>query len=745
MSLAAPAAALAQSTGSPPADVATEASQSASLEEVVVSTRRREEASQDVPAVVVALSSDQLASGGVRRLEDVQALVPGLVFSTATRGPHIAMRGAANRQGGLGPPVGLFQDGVALADAQVRTGPIDVSRVEVAKGPQSTLYGRATLAGAINLVTNNPTQEFEAEVEAGAGMSSVHDETIGHVRGFISGPIFGDQLLARLVVAKDYREGFLYDPVHDWRGASSDRTFARLKLLWAPTDDVEIIFTGETFEDHQTLGVTFFDQPPPHNRLPWADTRPATEFTGPIDFGKNIWDTGFSEKPFGTQRASSFSVSVQWLTGIGTLSSMSSYVDSTEWVNNDLDGSVYPVTTGYYDIAEETFSQEIRLSGGDRLSYMTGLYYFGQDRDTSSRHPDFPFLSFGPGSPQYNNGTRFQYSDGNTRDVRSFAAFGELSYDLTDRLNITAGARWTRDDVSGYAAQRVVSVTGIENVTLAPFYREKTFESVTGSVSAAYHLTDDILGYASYSHGDSPGGFNAGGSQAIASIPFDPQKVDAVELGLKSTVLDDRLRLNVAVFNNDYSDLQVARGQILPNGQFVNITSNAAEARAYGADLELQAVLGEHWRASVGYSYLRAKIDKFFLTVGTPSTQDLSGQPILRSPEHTGTVGLTYHQDVGAGTLTLGGSLYFSSKIGAHDYIAPPAVGLPVYTGETSGYNVVGLTGSYAWSDWDVSAYINNVFGEQYITTGYLNTYTQLLLGSAGEPRTFEVSIRRKF
>ena len=648
------------------------------------------------------------------------------------------MRGSGNRLGGQ-ITVGVFQDGIFLSNSQIAKGPIDLQRIEIAKGPQSTLYGRATMAGAINMVTANPTDEYFASVDVGAGGSSVFNERLWHAKAILSGPLFGDRLLGRLAISREQRDGYVVDPVSGARGLSYDRSFARLKLLYRVNENLDVKFTGEILEDHPVHGASFFNQPAPTNQIPGAKFSGAGAFDyvrNPIDFGESIWDTRFTRQLTAKLFDQNFNLEVGWDTPIGTVTSMTNYSINKSYSETDLDGTQYKVIEYRYPSNETRSSQELRLAGGDRLKYLGGVFFLRTDSASETS------IGFGPGATSWASNIAVQYTPSQNH-LKSYSAFLQLGYDITDQLNLTGGVRYGADKLVATANTQTFSPAGIRTIVFGPFQRGAEFNAIQGNIVGTYHFAPDILTYASYSRGDRPGGLNNGTNAIIASATFQPEQVDTFEVGFKATMLDRRLRTNIALFDNSYNNMQVSRNQAF-GSLIINTTANAAKAKARGLDSEITVVINPQFRITAGYSHINAKITDFELTAASLATQSLKGQRILRAPKDSGTIGIAYTNQVGPGDLNLGASYYFSGSY-ANDYLVPPTLGMPIQNGDTDAYGTLGLTASYSVGPWEVSAYVNNLLKAQYVAAAGNNYYNQLNYAFPGEPRTFEISLKRTF
>ena len=268
----------------------------AQIESVVVTARRKVERLQEIPASVAAITGDKIAN--MTSLAEIQSLVSGVTFKTFGPIPTVGIRGFGNRTvagNTTNSTVGIFQDGVFIAPPLVVIASrIDTERVEVAKGPQSTLYGRSSFTGAINIVSNDPAKEFGGYVDAGYGASSVHGENLWHVRGAVSAPI-NDTLSVRFFGLREARDGYTYDSANGNRGNSYDREIGRVKVLWQPTADIAARLTLTGIKDNLPLGLV-------HAGLNPAPAAPGgvqqvifgnnanPAIPAAITYGKDVWD-----------------------------------------------------------------------------------------------------------------------------------------------------------------------------------------------------------------------------------------------------------------------------------------------------------------------------------------------------------------------------------------------------------------------------------------------------------------------
>jgi iron complex outermembrane receptor protein len=729
----------------------------AQLESVVVTARRVVEKLQEIPASVAAITGDKVAN--MSSLADVQSLVSGVTFKTFGPIPTVGIRGFGNRTvagNSTNSTVGIFQDGVFIAPPLVVIASrIDTERVEIAKGPQSTLYGRSSFTGAINIVSNDPAKELGGYVEGGYGASSVHGENLWSVRGAVSTPI-NDKLSVRFFGLREAREGYTYDAANDNRGNSYDRKIGRVRFLWEPTGDITARLTLTDINDNLTQGLVHAGR----NPTPAApggvqqvifgnNANPAVPAA--ITYGKDVWDaTGqYVEPMYGRTKGQQATLDLRFKTPIGELASLSDYQHSEQDLKVSLDLTPLNVARGETPFEEYRASQELRLSNQiGPVNYLAGGYYLlSRNRQSGDTGPDFDHASIvlNPGALLYDIVRRNAiYQPSNLR-TEAFAVFGQLGYDFTQQLNLTVGLRYGKDKLSGSAGTYFRTIAGTIIAAPTMVYRETEFNATTGNVNLNYKFTPDIVGYASYAKGNSPGGFNSG-AFAAAQYNYSPQRVNAFEVGVKSQLLDRRLQLNAALFNNQYSDLHLTQNAFV-DGALVSRITNAGKAHGRGLDLDVVGVLSKEWRAGLQYTYADSKITRYDLLPAPALQVDFTGVPLVRSPKHSANASLTYRTAIGPGRLSLTAEESYSSSY-TNDYQGVPATAtgpqrLALY--RTPGYATTNLQGSYSWGDWVVSGYMRNVFNKQYIASVLAFDAVSYPQELPGEPRTYGLSLKYQF
>jgi iron complex outermembrane recepter protein len=709
----------------------------AALEEVIVTARKREESLQQVPVTVSALTGAQLEASGLKSMSQLTQTVPGIYMTSFGTGqPLVAMRGNVNRLVGT-PGVGFYTDGVFTANSsQFGHGPVDVARVEVLHGPQGSVYGRNTIAGAINLITNDPTSSFEGKVAAGYGGSSQSGDELWHTHALISGPLT-DSLEGRVVYERSRRDGYLHDPTSGVRLGSSGADYVRGKLKWTPTDTTTIRFTAEYEESSAPRYEAFFYFP--------GGVHP---FLGAVPPGQAVttWHPGVSgpfyeirakagRNPFTESTMARGYLEVAQETPIGVLTSITSYADSKFELSQDADVTQYDIVDIFIDRDIKTISQELRLAGSaESWNWLAGLYYLHDEAIDVTTQTFYPLSRF------YQGGLAEQITD-NDETTQSYAVFGQAGYEITPQLALTLGARWSQDDKEAPLFGSLQAPSGAINAIYVN--REASWSSTTYSASLNYDWTDHIMTYVSYGTGFKAGGFQQAVNLSVASTYYSPEKVAQTEMGLKSELWQGRARLNLAAYHLKYEDLQVNNLRFFGTTP-IQLIQNAAGAKVIGADVEFKVRLTDAFTFSLADTYLAtAKIEGFSSLGGFPSIENFR---MPRSPKNSITASLDFEQVLANDfTLKLGSSYAYRTEfVNELDAVRKPdgsysTIPLP-------GYGLLGLTGELSRGPWDASLYVRNVTDKEYWTAGTNSGGGRNFpFVTWGEPRTWELSLTYHF
>ncbi|MCH4894784.1 TonB-dependent receptor [Sphingomonas sp. SFZ2018-12] len=642
--MGAPVGAMAQDAG-PPAD--TEAQTDDPLPgDIVVTARRRAESLQDVPISISAFGEDALSNLQADTLSGIQYATPNLYLDQGDAGNAVIYIRGVGQNDSLAfadPGVGVYVDDVFISRSQAAFLEVfDVERIEVLRGPQGTLYGRNTIGGAIKFVSTRPTRDVTAYGEVGYGN---FDSLI--LKGRLSGPIAGDTLRAKVAFAYSKRDGYNQNSFTGQDDGDVDTLSGRVSLLFEPSSDVEFLLSADGRVDRPDTSRSPVRETPITGAIPGGlVTFPASPGDYQVDTNAN----GLSD-----QTGWGVALTSRWFVNDKvTVESITSYREFRFDLNLDTDGSRLPILDILLNQDQRQFSQELRLTyeDPDNLTFTGGLYYFYDDDTTFSGVDNgaatifgFPVTLFGFASSSLAE-TR--------QETNSYAIFGDATYQLTDRLSISAGLRYTTEDrSSGRLFENFFNpaISTIRNtppflagvgVAGRPINGEASFDAFTPRGSISYQASDDVLLYASASRGFKSGGFDGRASTDFAFQPFRPEFVWSYEGGAKTSWLDGRLTLNGSVFYNDYTDVQVTSfGSDPVTGVFVSLFTNAASASAWGAELELLAQPTDGLAITGSLGLLDANYDRFDILVGGVVT-DVSDRRVVNAPDFNASLGATY-------------------------------------------------------------------------------------------------------
>jgi iron complex outermembrane receptor protein len=637
-----------------------------SLEEVLVTARRREESMQDVPIAVSAFSAEELRMLQAEDLAGLQGTVPNLNL--------VQGRGSANSANiyirGIGQPdalqtfdpgVGVYLDDVFVARIQGALFNLyDVQRVEVLRGPQGTLYGKNTIAGAIKLISKKPPQELAGQAELGYG-----DYDYFSAKGYLGGPItdtFGASVAGVYVT----RNGINSFPALDRDYNDIDTAAGRVILAWDPTENLDVNFAADYTRSRNELnlgrpeapltqlnlatGRTTVLQPAP--TTPWNNTV-ATSFTG---------NEGQQMDNWGTALTVGWQINDAWL-----FKSITAYRSLEPDNYIDIDASVYELGDVFVGVDQDQTSQEFQLLySSDRLEAVVGLYYFGEDITSDQFAWADDLLKFGPVP------ITFTRTVNDKLNTDSYAAFGQATYRFTDRWSGTLGIRYTDESKDYYRTTSTFFGAPLSGLNGTFVYKDdESWTAWTPTIALDYKLTDDTLLYGSATEGFKSGGFNGRANSAAEASSYDPEYVWTYEIGAKNTLSDGRLRLNADVFYSDYTDFQArVSDQFIPATgapSFAFPVLNAGAMDIYGAELEATWIPIDELNLQAQVGYLHADYREFTETVRGPS-----GQPIERdrskdeppfAPEWTARLAAAYTLSLaGNGGLTLSVDMIYRAK-----------------------------------------------------------------------------------
>jgi iron complex outermembrane receptor protein len=579
--------------GEPPA-AASGGGRLAVVEEVVVTAQRLEENAQSVPIAITALTAEDLEA---RQVNDVEALAQVAPNLDIAPGQANSLTLAINIRGQVevtnvptvDPAVGLFLDGNYIARVTgANLNLVDIERVEILRGPQGTLFGRNTIGGAINIVPNKPEKAFGGTVELLAGNYDRYALT-----GVLNAPVLGERGAVRIAAQHTEHSGFARTVVLDEDLNDDNTDFVRAQFRLSPEDrwDLNLALDYSDTSAHNQW-ITMLAAEAPATLLPAASGHPEDSmenYRDPVTTRTHAsYDGGFDSRTRGASATFTWPLATHTLKGIVAFRDLDQVI-----VGTDLDGTPYDVATQLrQDQAERQESFELQSYGrgfNERLEWIGGLYYFDE---RVTRHGLANTLA--PISTIENN------NSGNVHNM-SRSIYLQLAANLSPSLRVQAGARHVRDtrQLTSFNSlwNQGVETCGLDaaildspetcRATLPP----RKFDYVPFNLSIDHSPRDGLLWYAKYSRGQRAGGYNFRVTESLGALPFEPETVDAWELGLKSDLLRGRLRLNTALFRTDYQDIQLTQVALDATQRPVVVNVNAGSARIEGGEVEVTASL----------------------------------------------------------------------------------------------------------------------------------------------------------
>jgi len=720
-----------------PVAVAQEAEQEEfNIEEVVVTARRREERLQEVPLSIAAFSAAEIEAKSLVSLRDVGQFTTNFSFynqgQAGNSGAVVYIRGIGQSDPNIfwDPGVGIYLDGVFMGRMQgVDLSLLDLERIEVLRGPQGTLFGKNTIGGAVSLVTTKPGDELSGYAEATVGS---YDRLDG--RFSVDIPI-SEGFAMKLAGSSQNRDGF--GKRLDWFTGDQidemgdvDRLNGRAAFNWTPSENVGVLFSLDSAKIREfgaVREVILFTEPPLAGLMNmFVDPQYNAD-----NFATDRYSTSYASNSNANELdAWGASLIVDWGLAKVDFKSITSYRENESVNGTDPDGSFYNLIDLIQDVDQDQFSQEFQLSGlsfGDKLDWVAGLYYFEE-----SAFSDEKLLVYRELLDIISLDISFERLI--WVDNKSYAAFGQGTYNVNEKLGLTGGLRYTYEDKAVGRAQLRQETGSI----LVPFSATgETYSDVTPRLSIDYKWSTRLMTYASFAGGYKSGGINGGATSDAAFVPFDPEYVWTYELGLRSESADQRLRFNASLFYSDYEDIQftVIRGDP-DTGQPITVVDNAAKARIKGFEMEFMAVPTPRLLLSAALGYIDAEYTE--LEEGLPISTDTK---FVKTPEWSGTISAQYTVPLASGARFDGRIDWAYKSDIEHDQLNSP-VGLQ------EAYGLLNARLSYTSVDnkWSLSLFGTNLTDERYImaATDLSNT---LAFGEVqwARPSEWGVSFRYNF
>ena len=656
--------------------------------EIIVSARRRDERLIDVPVAVTALSAQDIERLQAVDLSGLQGASPNLNIvqgrgSAASANIFIRGIGQPDALQTFDPAVGVYVDGVYLSRIQgalLNLG--DVERIEVLRGPQGTLYGKNTTGGAVSIVSRKP--DLDTVKASGSALYGSYNQIL--LNGFVSAPLVGDKIALSIAAQYDKRDGLVTDPRTGMEYNDRDSLSGRAILRAKPADSFELILSGDYTRQRNALTLGYATAPLLQTSLFPAGIKTLV----PAEpYGKYDYKASTSFKNGEGQRLDHWGVSLtaNWdLNDQFTLSSITAYRKLRPDLFIDIDASQAELGDVFVGLDQHQFSQEVQLKWDlGRFKGVVGVFYLNENVASHQEAFADDLFTFLGGPVTF---TRFIDDEQNTK---SYAAFGQATYDFTDRLALTAGLRYTHEDrrynrftttASNQAFLNNVSFRFPDNLP-PPLNADDTasFGAWTPMVTLSYKPTPDSLVYATASRGFKSGGFNGRANSlndltlVVNGTPtlvtrFEPETVWTYEGGAKASLMGGRIKLSGAAFYSDYKNFQarVGGGVVGSTGVFPVI--NAGALTIWGLEFEAAVRPVPQWNLRVAAGYLNAEYDEFndgrrvppSSFSCNPTGNAITCQPAF-APPLTVTLGTDYAIPLGsAGSLTIGGDARFVDR-----------------------------------------------------------------------------------
>jgi iron complex outermembrane receptor protein len=695
-----------------------------SLAEIVVTARKREEKVMDVPLSIVTFSAADLDARNAGDLRALGDSIPNVIIGTSNtdRGQNIVIRGISTVARSIGQETGVavYLDGVYTGRTETYNQELaDISQVEVLRGPQGTIFGRNTTAGAINLTTIKP-----GETPTGSATLNFGNFGLAEGMGFISGPLKEGLLFGKISLYGATDTGYATNYFNDSKAGTRNDTGGRFALRLTPNDDLDVTLSGD-YTRHHNYPYRFEVTTGAFGLIPgpftFDEAYPSSERTDNGGIALNIEDQ---------------------LAGGYTLTSITSWRESQWTDHNDETWNGQHLSFSDYTQHSDYASQELRFASPAkaRLEYVAGLYYSYEYSTTHTPVSIGDDLASIFGIP---NGLESFDLRSNVR-TNSYAAFANASYHFNTDWTLTAGGRYTWDKKHlNYQQFDPDGLGFVPNIgPVSPSYSAGKF---TPTASLVYAITDHLNVYATYSSGYKSGGFNVDTLSTVNRIQFGPERVNNYELGAKGQFLDGRIQTTFDVFHMDYSGLQVTQ---YDPASFSNFIGNAATAKINGIEFDALGRISSAWTVSGHIGVLDTRFNKFIDQYGN----DLAGERLTFAPKFSGSVSTSYTAPISDGIAAYINaeynyqSLMFSQY---NDIQHTPADMLPAY-GLLNGS--AGM--SFGHAKWRVELRGKNLTNKLY----EINKTTQLPLlsflppynyeettTSYGMPRTYGVGLKARF
>jgi iron complex outermembrane receptor protein len=660
------------------------------LETMMVTAQKKEENVQDVPISMDVFTDIQLEDAGIEDISDLVRFAPNVHLQESSAENVLIIRGISSFDTSIYSPAGFYVDDVNYPlHYMYNTDLFDLERVEVLRGPQGTLYGRNSESGVINLVTKQPDNYFRAKVLSEYG--SYNSWRFG---ANVSGPIAKDKLYLGVALQYKLSDGYMENKFNDNdETAEKDHKNGRATLRWTPTEDWDISLIADAMDtDDQQIGYRYRTGPF------------ATDY---YDISHNITDEYSKQEGNGqTLRLKYKGDSFNLLSVTGLRNYEHKYTLDTD--NTADPGPWFNWGDACFKYEIEHMSEEFRISSPDNhgpFEWLMGVYGFKEETDISQER-----MAWGMAADT-------------DIDIDGYAAFGQGTYTLFDKLHLTAGLRFDHQDLKG-------KMKG--NGMVGPIDQDKDldYDEFLPKFSVGYDFSKDIMAYVSASKGYMVGGYNYGYMPTSEdAFYYDPEYTWNYEAGMKSSWFDKKLLANLSIFYIDIDDKQVVEWSMTMGTK----VENAAKAHSQGIELELQARPVQGLDMFAGFGYTESKFDDWKALQKDGTMYDYEDNYLPNAPKYTYNLGAAYRHISGLfGRVDLlgTGEFYGDNK----------------NTLKQEDYELVNLRLGYEGDNLGISFWCTNLFDEEYVTALY--DMTNMGLGELvqdGEPRMLGVTVSYRF
>jgi iron complex outermembrane receptor protein len=742
-------------------------------DEIVVTATRRDVSVQEVPYSLSVISDADIEALQIRDLSDIARWTPGLVqVDQGARDANLLIMRGLNSSAINAPELlrnsqgdrvsTYFGEVPVYADLK----PIDLDRVEVLRGPQGTLYGTRSLGGTVRYIPKQPnSKEFTVDANGRTyGMSESDD--LGYDGSLvINAPLIEDTLALRAMLGYLYKPGFIDqnylvneagvscpepffvdagctpDDLHSKKDTNDETTkSARFALLWNLTDALDATLSWQ--HQDQEIGSRQINTV---DSMAVIDSDPITPGVQPLQTGK--YENGLRFEEPNDRENNIYNLTLNYDAGDVELVSTTSYTTYDDNGSRDQTDLLllfgfgdFPALSAYTkDITkDDIFTQELRLvstAPDSQWDWIVGGFYQSGDFDQSS-------TEFAPNHPWSLTPDDSVTFISTTRDTDEVAIFGELGYQLTERLHILGGARWFDVDDS------IVTLTWFKDLDPTPpdpITGDGNDSDTLFKLGADYTFTDSLLGYMLFSQGISLGGVNTGAGLTDDERFVKPESVDNYEIGIHSSWFDNALIVNAAAFYMDWTDLQLES----TSDNFQPITGNGSGAESKGIELEARAALGEHWTLGLGYAYTKAELTDSCVDLADWDSTNKScpiygvvtedGDRLPGAPEHQGSFLVGYNTDISR-ELSLNATYQMTTQSDVLTKLGDGDDCCRDFGESLAGFTVHSASVGLSSETWDATLFANNMF-DKYAETGVRNDTT--FIGTDGGANDF--ALRRYF